>query len=183
MIVDRIQPAHRVMASFALHSLAAGTLFTRLPEIQKALALSEAAFGMVMLAMPVGVVIGSILFAPLVDSLGPKRLLVYGTPLFGILSIPVALAPTGWLLGAAIFVIGLAFACGNIAMNVEADRIEAAYGTRILNRSHGWWALGFLATTLASAGLIGLGVAPLRSSSAWPCCFCCWCRRSWGRFR
>jgi MFS family permease len=153
-------PGGRVMAAFALHATTVGSLFARLPEVQKALGLSEATFGIVLMGMPVGVVLGSILISPLVGTWGPKRLLLLGIPLIGAVLPLTTLASSAATLCAALFVFGLAFATSNVAINVEADRVEAAEGRRILSRCHGWWALGFLATALVSAGLIRIGVPP-----------------------
>lgn len=161
MTALKLGTAGRVMAAFALHATTVGTLFARLPEVQKSLGLSEAAFGLVLLGMPTGVVLGSILIGPFVESWGPRKLLLLGLPLIGALSILVGLSPSAAALMAAMFIFGLGFATSNVAINVEADRVEAAEGRRIMSRCHGWWALGFLVTTLVSAGLIRLGVTPL----------------------
>jgi hypothetical protein len=55
---------------------------------------------------------------------------------------------------------GMGFSLTNIAMNVEADRVEAASGARAMNTCHGAWSVGFLLTSLLGAALRGLGVAP-----------------------
>jgi MFS family permease len=152
--------AHRAMAAFALHATTIGSLYARLPEIQRALGLSEAAFGLALLGMPAGVVLGSILVAPAIEAWGPKRLLVVGIPVTAAAALLAVAAPSAAALGGALFLFGLVFATGNVAMNVEADRIEAAEGSHILNRCHGWWAMGFLAATLVATLLIRLQVPP-----------------------
>jgi len=43
-------------------------------------------------------------------------------------------------------------------VNVEADRVEALAGRRIMNRSHAFWSLGFFATGLLGAFVAQLGV-------------------------
>ncbi len=161
MSAFKLGAAGRVMAAFSLHSTTVGTLFARLPEVQNTLALSEATFGIVLLGMPVGVLLGSILIGPLVETWGPKRLILYGMPVIAGVLILVGISTSAAMLTAAMFVFGFAFATSNVAINVEADRVEAAEGRRIMSRCHGWWALGFLATTLVSAGLIRIGVSPL----------------------
>jgi fucose permease len=157
----QLNAAGRVMAGFALHATTVGSLFARLPEIQKSLALSESTFGLVLLCLPVGVVLGSVVMAQAVEKWGPKRLMLVGIPLIAAVLLLVAAASSAATLGGALFVFGLAFATSNVAINVEADRVEVADGRRIMSRCHGWWALGFLAATLVSAGLIRLGVSPM----------------------
>lgn len=148
------------MSSFALHATLAGGTFARLPEVQKALNLSESVYGLVLLGMPVGVILGSMTISPLMERRGPKAVLVIGLPLTAALQVPIALSPSAGVMGLAMFVYGVVFATGNLAMNVEADRFEAAQGRRIMNRSHGTWALGFLAASLAAAGCLRLGLSP-----------------------
>ncbi|MNY75689.1 hypothetical protein D3C86_2150430 [compost metagenome] len=55
---------------------------------------------------------------------------------------------------------GVGFSLTNIAMNVEADRVEAATGARVMNTCHGAWSVGFLLTSLLGATLRGLDVSP-----------------------
>ncbi len=157
----RLNPTRRVMAAFALHATAVGSLFARMPEIEKTLALSDATFGLALVGIPAGVLVGSVLLAPAVEAWGPKRLMLAGVPAMAALAALTAVAPSAATLGGALFAMGLAFAAANLALNVEADRIEAAESRRILNRCHGWWAVGFLIATLASAGLIRVHVAPI----------------------
>jgi len=157
----RLDIGGRVMAAFALHATTVGSVFARLPEIQKALALPEATFGLVLMGMPAGVVLGSILISPVVETWGPKRLIMLGTPLIAAVSMLTTAAWSAVTLCMALFAFGLAFATSNVALNVEADRVEAAEDRRIMSRCHGWWALGFLATALVSAGLIRVGVPPV----------------------
>ena len=52
---------------------------------------------------------------------------------------------------------GVGFSLTNIAMNVEADRVEAATSARVMNTCHGAWSVGFLLTSLLGAALRGPG--------------------------
>jgi fucose permease len=62
---------------------------------------------------------------------------------------------------AAIFLFGLSLTNCNISMNVEADRVEASTGVRVLNRCHGTWAIGFLVASLGGTGAVAAGLPPL----------------------
>src|SRR5690606_36720394 len=55
---------------------------------------------------------------------------------------------------------GVGFSLTNIAVNVEADRVEAASGRRIMNTCHGIWSIGFLVTALLGVLMRGSGVSP-----------------------
>lgn len=150
----------RLMVAFALHGIVVGLLYARLPEIQRGLALSEVGYGMVLMALPLGVILGNILVARLIERAGPRRMLLVGLPVFAALPVLPALAPTAPLLGGAVFLFGGGLAVGNLAINMEADRYEAATDRRIMGRCHGAWGVGFLLVTLVSVGVIRLGIAP-----------------------
>ena len=62
---------------------------------------------------------------------------------------------------AALVLFGFGLTNANIAMNVEADRVEAATGRRLINRCHGSWGVGFLLASLAGTGAVAAGMSPL----------------------
>ena len=45
-------------------------------------------------------------------------------------------------------------------MNVEADRVEAATGKRLINRCHGTWGVGFLFASLVGTVAVAAGIPP-----------------------
>ena len=47
-----------------------------------------------------------------------------------------------------------------VAVNLEADRVEAQSGHRIMNRSHAYWSFGFFGAGIAGAGFSQLGISP-----------------------
>ena len=156
-----LTPTARVMAAFVLHATTVGGLFVRLPEIQKALGISAGIYGLVLLAMPVGVLLGSVLIPRQIDRFGPRRLIAVGLVVSTALQVVIALSVDPWSLSAILFVYGLFFAAGNVSVNVEANSHELATGEAIMSRCHGWWALGFLAMSLIAAGIVRLGIAPV----------------------
>lgn len=156
-----ISPTARIMAAFVLHATTVGGLFVRLPEIQKALGISEGVYGLVLLAMPVGVLLGSILIPRQIESFGARLLIAVGLVVSTVLQVVLALAVDPVSLAAALFVYGLFFAAGNVSVNVEANSHEAATGAVIMSRCHGWWALGFLAMSLIAVGIVRMDIAPV----------------------
>ena len=152
--------ALRIISAFVLHAASAGGIYVRLPEIQAYLGISEAIYGLVLLAMPIGVLSGSLTVPKRIERFGAPRIIGFGLAIAGFLQIAVAVAPNSVVMALLLYVYGFAFAGANVGINVEANRYEADTGSKIMSRCHGWWALGFLATSLAAAGLIRLGVSP-----------------------
>ena len=150
----------RVIAMFFVHALAAGAIHTRIPDIQLQLGLSEAQLGLVLMGQPLGALSMFLFSSRIIERLGPRKIILLLLPL---VTVSAALI-TVWLNPIAMFVLlainGVGFSITNIAINVEADRIEAASGVRIMNTCHGAWSVGFLTTSLLGAALRGFHVAP-----------------------
>ena len=56
---------------------------------------------------------------------------------------------------------GLSVGILEVAVNLEADRVEYGLKQRIMNRAHAFWSLGFFATGLLGAVMAQLGVSVL----------------------
>lgn len=150
----------RIIALFFVHALALGAIHTRVPDLQLLNGLSEAQLGLVLIGQPLGG-LGMFLFSSrIIERFGPRAVILAMLPLVTISAalITVLLNPVAMFLLLALN--GVGFSITNIAINVEADRIEAASGQRIMNTCHGAWSVGFLVTSLAGAALRGFGVAP-----------------------
>ncbi|OJH36568.1 MFS transporter [Cystobacter ferrugineus] len=155
-----------------VHRMAAGALFflqgvcfaswaSRIPTIQQRLGLTEAALGLVLLALPAGSMAALPAAGWWVSRKGSAlvaltALVVYAAGLVGlgfVDSLPV-------LLG-VLFVFGFTGNVVNISVNTQAVGVEALYGRSVMASFHGLWSLaGFVAAGIG-AGMIGAGVAPL----------------------
>jgi MFS family permease len=155
--IDRV---FRIRAVFFIHALASGGLYPRIPQIQAILGVNEATLGVLFLGFPIGA-IGTFLFGSrLIEVFGTQRiiaiclpLLPIGTALLGAIQIPA-------LFFAYFIVYGIVYSLPNTAMNIEADRVEAAGGTRIMNSCHGLWSVGYLLATLLGTLAEGISLSP-----------------------
>lgn len=143
---------------FLLQALATGSMFTRIPDIQAGLGIDEGILGITLLGQPVGAILTFLVASRLVERVGTRVVLLFGVPLAALLLALLALAPTAPLLFLAFALYGVTFALTNVAMNVEADRVEAQSGQRLMNSCHGIWSIGQLVTVSVGALLRGLGV-------------------------
>lgn len=156
-----IPPTLRVMVIFSLHALMVGALFSRIAEIQRALGLSEGELGIALIGVPAGVFTGSLLVSRAVERFGTKAILTLFLPAFSLGPVAAALAPGQATLFGALYFFGATLAICNVCQNVEADRMEAATGRRLINRCHGSWGLGFLISSLIGTGVVAAGMTPL----------------------
>lgn len=150
----------RIIALFFIHALAIGALHTRIPDIQLQIGLSESQLGLVLMGQPLGALSMFLFSSRIIERFGPRKIILVLLP---VVTISAALV-TVWLNPIAMFALlavnGVGFSITNIAINVEADRIEAASDSRIMNTCHGVWSIGFLMTSLLGAALRGFDVAP-----------------------
>lgn len=149
-----------ILLIFAVLGVALGSLFSRIAELQLAIGLSEAQLGIAFVGVPTGVFLGSLFISRGIEWRGTRFVFLVSLPVFGAALILASFAFDTGSLYAALFVFGLSLSSSNIAMNVEADRVEAATGRRLINRCHGAWSVGFLAASLAGTGMVALGVPP-----------------------
>lgn len=150
----------RIMFIFSMHAFIVGGMFSRLPEIQKHLQLSTSDFGLILIGIPFGAFIGSLLISRLIEAIGTRMTILIFFPIFALVPLLASFSENKLVLLITLFCFGTTLAAGNVAMNVEADRIEFASDKRILNKCHGSWGLGFLIASLFGVGEIWLGISP-----------------------
>jgi fucose permease len=150
----------RIIALFLTHAIAVGAVHTRIPDLQQMMGLSESELGLVLMGQPAGGLPMFLISSALIERFGPRRIILTMLPLV-ILStalIPLLLHPVAMF--ALLAINGVGFSLTNIAINVEADRIESTTGQRVMNTCHGVWSIGFLVTALFGALMRGLDISP-----------------------
>ncbi len=152
--------ANRIRAVFFLHAIGSGGFYSRVSEIQQRLGADELTMGLAFFGFPLGSILVVLFGSRLVEAVGTKRILM-----FAITGLPVATAllvsvPTVPAFFVALMVLALFYSLPNMAMNVEADRVEAASPRRVMASCHGAWSFGYLLATLIGTLAVSLGVSP-----------------------
>lgn len=152
----------RILGVFALHAATAGALVARIPDIQVRLGLDAAELGALLTAGALGALPVFLFSGRLVARFGTNRVAFATLVGSNLTAALIATAPVLALSFVASFLQGAFFTVANIAINVEADRVEAATGRRVMNTCHGVWSLALLAVSTLAAGLRGVyvGVGP-----------------------
>ena len=130
-------PKNAVFFSFFIYAVALGTLFPRIADLQTQMGIDKATLGLALVGLPAGVQL-TLLFADrLVRRISFRGLLGFGVPIIGFSQCLAVFSgtPLGFFFCLAFG--GAAVALIEVAVNLEADRVEAATGQRIMNRSHG----------------------------------------------
>lgn len=149
-----------IFSVFFLHSFGGGGIFTRIPDIQQSLGLNKADLGLILMGQPIGALTIIFFSSLLIHKFGTTRAIGTALPMIALSPLMFSLAPNPALAFVSHFLYGASFALCNVSMNVEADRIEAASGARIMNRCHGLWSFGFLCSSLIGVGARGISIPP-----------------------
>lgn len=104
--------------------------------------------------------------SPIVERFGTRAILLAGLPAIVLGMALLALMPSGLGVFVLLVVYGAIYGIANVAMNIEADRVEAASGRRLMNGCHGVWSIGQLLATLLGTLASGAAISPLLHFSA-----------------
>ncbi|WDR01871.1 MFS transporter [Devosia algicola] len=129
-------------------------MFPRIPDIRNAMGVEEGALGLALVGAAVGTLISLTFFGRLIEKIGHRRVILFAIPTLALSYAIAVLAPGPLALFLLLVPTGLLIGVIEIVLNLEADRTEHALGRRIMNRSHGFWSIGFF-----TSGLIGAFIA------------------------
>lgn len=161
--IDRPKRAYRLAVGclFFLQGLCFASWASRIPSIQQALHLTDAALGLVLFALPVGSMLALPLSGWLVNIWGSKKLAMHALLVYSIILVAVGYAPNSTILIICLVLFGMAGNLGNIAINTQAVGVEALYGRSIMASFHGLWSLAGFTAAGIGAFMIGKELIPL----------------------
>jgi MFS family permease len=155
-----LPPQIKIFGAFFVYSFAMGSMFPRLPDIQRAMDVGEGQLGLALIGSALGTLISLTFAGRLIEAVGYRRILLIAIPLLSALY-----ASAMWADGPLIFFlllvpVGLTIGAIEIIINIEADRVEHAIGRRIMSRAHAFWSLGFFAAGMVGAFIAQAGISP-----------------------
>ena len=151
-----------VAALFFLQGFGFASWTSRIPSIQQTLNLSETELGIVLLAIPVGLLFSLPFAGWFVAKVGSRKVVTVSLACYGIVLISLGFAITEFQLMACLFVFGFFGNMANISVNTQAVGVEAIYGRSVMASFHGMWSVaGFTAASIGWA-MIGANVVPYK---------------------
>ncbi|WP_028979431.1 MFS transporter [Sporocytophaga myxococcoides] len=136
---------------FFLHGLCFSTWASRIPDIQQKLKLTEASLGMVLFALPAGLLASMPLSGWLAARYGSSKVVLVAIISYGLILSFIGLAENQFELVLALLLFGVASNTVNISVNTQALLVEALYHRSIMASFHGLWSLaGFSGAALGS---------------------------------
>ena len=145
---------------FLVQPIAFGSWLPRIPEIQQSLHLDAQGLAFALAGLPTGVLLTLPFAGKAVHATGPRTSLLGVFPIFLICTTLPVWAPGQLGLFVALVLVGSTMSTTELAMNVEADRLEKQHRVSIMNACHGYWSLGMMLGSLLGAGLAQMTVPP-----------------------
>ena len=153
-------PQRNIYFSFFIYSFCLGVFFPRIGDLQNQMGIGETTLGLTLLGPAIGVQI-SLLFADKIFSLlGFRLVMCLGVPILGLALVCSSLTFKPFIFFISLMLGGFAIGILEVAVNLEADRIEYKIGKKIMNRSHSFWSLGFFCSGLTGALFSQMKVSP-----------------------
>ncbi|GHV16827.1 MFS transporter [Bacteroidia bacterium] len=128
---------------------------SRIPDIKITLGLGDAAWGTILLMIPVGQICGMTISGLLISKAGSKRIFPIALTGYVLALLAIGISSTEYALIMSLIVFGFFGNFCNISVNTQAVTLENAYNRPIMASFHGGWSL---------AGLTGAAVGLLMAS-------------------
>lgn len=157
-ILDR-QTLKRVRLAIFSFYFTQGLCFSswasRIPDIKDSLGMDDAAWGTILLMIPIGQVCGMTLSGLLVSKLGSRKILSIANIGYALMLILVGLTQSEYALMMSLIAFGFFGNFCNISVNTQGVNVERMYEKPIMASFHGGWSL---------AGLVGAATGLLMAS-------------------
>ncbi len=152
--------ARAVGLVFASDSLLFGSWVAHIPHIKQKLDLTDGELGLTLFAMPAGLLTMNPLTGYIVAKLGQARTCFWAAVSLALaMCLPIN-APNVPILVLGLYLVGLASALINVAMNTLATDVEKSSGQSIMASCHGMWSVGGMLGSAVAGVVITLNIAP-----------------------
>lgn len=160
-MVERSRQRWFIAVFFFVSGILSASWSSRIPDMQQKLQLSNAALGVVLAALPVGLAIGLSFASWAVASYGVKRMLLLGSFVLSAILGLAGAASTPFLLMLALFFFGVSRTVLNLAVNTGSLDVQRLYEQPIVSSFHGIWSLACLVAAGIATFLLVKGLSPL----------------------
>ena len=149
-----------VLSFFFVQGIGFASWASRIPDIKKSLALSDAGLGSVLFALPAGSFIGLPFAGFLVTRYGSKYVATIAATVYSLTLIAIGFSSSTWQLVVGLLVFGTSGNLVNISINTQAIGVEDLYKKSIMASFHGAWSLaGFTGAAIGGA-MVSAGIVP-----------------------
>lgn len=134
---------------------------SRIPDIKTTLGLGDAAWGTILLMIPIGQICGMTISGLLISKVGSKKIFPIALIGYALALLLVGFSTSEYALIMSLIIFGFFGNFCNISVNTQAVTLETTYNKPIMASFHGGWSLAGL--TGASVGLLmaSIHLAPI----------------------
>lgn len=152
---------HRIFLStfFFMSGFSFATWASRIPTIKMAFGFNDAELGSILLAMPIGSLLGLPITGWLVSRYNSRVPLAVGYGLNSLAMALIGLTHSTIALVAAVIIFAFTSRIFNISMNTQAITLQKLYTKKINGSFHGFWSTGGIAGVAFSTFLLALNVS------------------------
>ena len=133
-----------VILSFLSHGFISSSFFARIPDYKARLELSNSVLGLCLLASSAGVLAALGPVGRLAAQRGSSAVLTKSSYLLVFIAPFVGLSYNAISFAAILFLLGVAIAAQDVAMNTHGVTLEQKSGARYMGRFHAFWSVGAL---------------------------------------
>lgn len=153
---------HRIAVSvfFFIAGCTFASWASRIPHIQAKLQLNEAQLGSVLLALPVGLLLSSVMIGGFIARFGSKTMLRVAATMYSTMLVFIGFTSATWQLVLCLFFFGIAGNMFNVSVNTQAVGVEKLYGRSIMASFHGIWSLAGFSGAAIGTVMIWLQLLP-----------------------
>lgn len=149
-----------VLSFFFVQGIGFASWASRIPDIKRSLALSDAGLGSVLFALPAGSFIGLPFAGFLVTRFGSKSVVTLAATLYALTLVAIGFSATTWQLVVGLLLFGTSGNLVNIGINTQAIGVEELYQKSIMASFHGAWSLaGFTGAAIGGA-MVSANIIP-----------------------
>ena len=133
-----------VTLAFLTHGFIASSFFARIPDFKSRLELSNTVLGFCLLASSVGVLAALGPVGKIAAERGSSAVLTKSSYFLVVVAPLVGLSFNALSFAATLFLLGVAIASQDVAMNTHGVTLEQRSGARYMGRFHAFWSVGGL---------------------------------------
>jgi MFS family permease len=159
-VLDKKRSRMAVALIYFCMGLCFASWASRIPDIKTVLGLSDALFGSILLALPVGQFLMMPVSGRLVTRYGSPAVLLFSLPAYGICLSNIGFVTSSLQLAIGLFLFGLAGNLCNISINAQGIAVERLYNRPIMASFHGGWSLAGFTGALIGLLMINLHIPP-----------------------
>lgn len=159
-IVSKNAQRIAVASFFFTAGLCFASWASRIPTIKTYLNLSEGSLGLILFALPTGIMCSLPVTGWMIAKWSSRKILILTSIFYPLTLVIIGLVHTPYQLAGALFLFGIWGNLFNISVNTQAIAVEKIYGRSILASFHGIWSLAGFTGAAVGLLMIALQLSP-----------------------